>query len=213
MQITYFGHSAFQIGNLLIDPFISENPHTKTDPKNISCKIICVTHDHQDHIGDTFEIAKNTGATIVCIHEIAQLATSKGLKAEGMNLGGWLEIGDWKIKMVEAKHSCDLGHPAGFILKNTKHNQTIYHAGDTAFFSDMKLIREEKIDIAMLPIGGRYTMDITDASKAAKLINAEVTIPIHYNTFPVITADPLEFKNRLNANKIEIFKFDESREI
>jgi len=209
MKIKYFGHSAFLVDDLLIDPFIQGNPHCTSKVEDIKCKVICVTHDHLDHLGNAFEIAKNNDATIVAIHEIAELAASKGLKALGMNIGGTVHIEHWTIKMVNALHSSDIGHPAGFILKHRKVNKTIYHAGDTGLFSDMKLIGEEGIDIAMLPIGDRYTMGIREALKAVELIKPKIAIPIHYNTFPMIPANPAEFK----CPQAMVFGFNEEKDV
>ena len=210
MKIRYLGHSSFLIENLLIDPFISGNPKCNTDPMDIKCSIICVTHDHPDHLGDAFEIAKNNDAVVVAIHEIAQLASSKGIKSEGMNIGGTVKVGEWKIKMVNAQHSAGVGHPAGFILK--KSGKTIYHAGDTGLFGDMKLIGEEGIDIAMLPVGDRYTMGTDDALKAVKLLKPKIVIPMHYGTFPIINPSPDEFKNKCPV-RTEVFGIGEEKDL
>ncbi|MCD6367604.1 MAG: metal-dependent hydrolase [Candidatus Aenigmarchaeota archaeon] len=212
MKVKYLGHSCFLIEDLLIDPFISGNPKATVRPEEIKCKIICVTHDHSDHLGDAFEIARANDAVIVAIHEVAVLAQSKGLKAEGMNIGGSIEIGDWKIKMVEAKHSSDKGHPAGFILFNKKFNKTIYHAGDTGLFGDMKLIGDEGIDIALLPIGDRYTMGVDDAVKAVNLIRPKIAVPMHYGTFPVLTGTPDDFKEK-SPVRTEIFEIGEEKDL
>ncbi|MBI5332300.1 MAG: metal-dependent hydrolase [Candidatus Aenigmarchaeota archaeon] len=211
MRIKYFGHSAFLIEDLLIDPFIEHNPHCKIKAKDIKCNIICITHDHGDHLGDGFEIAKNNNAVIVAIYELSQLAQKNGLKSEGMNIGGWITAGDWRIKMTEALHSSQ-GHSAGFILHNTKVNKKIYHAGDTGLFGDMKLIGNEGIDIAMLPIGDRYTMGIADALKAVEFIRPKMVIPIHYNTFPIITADPEDFRKNCPVNTV-IFQANEEKDL
>jgi L-ascorbate metabolism protein UlaG (beta-lactamase superfamily) len=212
MKITYFGHSAFLIENLLTDPFLSGNPKCRTTPDEVSCNIICLTHDHDDHLGDAFEIGKRNNAVIVAIHEIAKYADSKGLRTEGMNIGGTIIVGDWHIKMVEALHSSNMGHPAGFILKHMEFNKTIYHAGDTGLFSDMRLIGDEGIDIAMLPIGDRYTMGIKDALRAVELIRPELVIPMHYGSFPAIAVNPWDFKQDCPV-EVEIFKPGEEKEL
>ena len=139
-------------------------------------------------------------------------STKQGIKSEGMNIGGEISIGAWRIKMVPAFHSCSRGNPVGFVLKNTEHGRTIYHAGDTALFSDMKLIGNEDIDVALLPIGGRYTMGIEDAVKAVELLNPHVVIPMHYNTFPAIRANAEEFKKKC-ASKVVILNPGEELEI
>ena len=210
MNITYFGHSAFLVEDILLDPFISGNPECKTEPGDIKCNLICLTHDHDDHLGDTVEIGKHNDATVVTIHEIAKFLSTKGLQTIGMNIGGWIAAGNWHIKMVEALHSSNLGHPAGFILKHREFNKTIYHAGDTGLFSDMELIGNEGIDIAMLPIGDRYTMGITDAIKAVDLIKPKLVVPMHYGTFPAIAVEPGDFKKECPVD-VEIFKIGEEK--
>ncbi|MCL7474799.1 MAG: metal-dependent hydrolase [ANME-2 cluster archaeon] len=205
MKLKYFGHSAFLIEDLLIDPFLTGNPKCTTEPKDVECSIICLTHDHSDHLGDAFEIAKNNNATIVAIHELAKAAGSQGLESIGMNIGGWVSAGEWDIKMVEAQHSSGMGHPAGFILNHRKYNRTIYHAGDTGLFGDMKLIGYEGIDITLLPIGDRYTMGIKDALSAVELIRPGLVIPMHYGTFPAISVDPGDFRKDCPV-EVEILK-------
>jgi len=190
MKINYFGHSAFLIDDLLIDPFITGNPNCPVKVDDIKCKMICVTHDHHDHLGDTFEIAKKNDATIIGISDIVKKAEEKKLKTELMNIGGSIKIRDWKIRLVPATHP---PNGVGFVLKKDK---TIYHAGDTGLFMDMMLIGGYKLDVAMLPIGGRYTMDIEQAVEACKLLKPKIAIPMHYNTWDVIKADPNEFKKK-----------------
>lgn len=190
MKIKFLGHSAFLIDDLLIDPFINKNPVCPVKVKDIKCKIICLTHDHWDHLGDAFEIAKNNDATIVSIYEIIKLAKEREIKVFGMNFGGPIKLKDREIMLVSATHS---GNPVGFVLKKDK---TIYHAGDTGLFLDMMLIGEYKIDITLLPIGGRYTMDVEQAIEACKLLKCKKAIPMHYNTWDTIKADPEEFKKK-----------------
>jgi len=209
MKIKYLGHSCFLIDDLLIDPFIKGNDKIDIDVNSISCKIICVTHDHFDHLGDAYEIAKNTGATIVAIPEICW-KLPEGLKGEGMNIGGEITVGDWTIKMVKAYHTCGVGSCVGFILK--KDGKSIYHAGDTGLFGDMKYIGEEGIDIAMLPMGGRFTMGVDDALKAVKLLNPKQVIPMHYGTFPILISDPKDFKEKCSCD-VNIFKLGEEKEL
>ena len=205
MKIRYLGHSGFQIEDLVIDPFIkgNESVKDKIDLSSIKCNIVCVTHDHIDHLGDSFEIAKLNNATVVCIHELSLEAEKNGVKAEGMNIGGIIEIGDWRIRMVESTHSSNLGSPSGFVLTNKKENKTIYHPGDTGLFYGMKLFKNFNIDIALLPIGGRYTMDVKDAVLAAEFIGAKKVIPMHYNTWPIISANPEELKDELSKKGIQ----------
>ncbi len=212
MKFKYFGHSAFLIDELLIDPFLTGNPNCSTLPGEVKCNIVCITHDHSDHQGDAFEIAGNNDATIVAIHEIAQAAASQGLESIGMNIGGWVSVGEWRIKMVEALHSSGMGHPCGFLLKKQGTGKTIYYAGDTGLFGDMKLIGDEGIDIAMLPIGDRYTMGIRDAVKAVDLIKPGLAVPMHYGTFPAVAVDPEEFKRQCPV-EVEIFQLGEEKDL
>ncbi len=212
MRAKFLGHAAFQFDDLLFDPFISGNKKVSESitPEDINCKIICVTHDHSDHLGDTFEIAKRNNAIIVACAELASDAKNHGLKAEPMNIGGEIKVGDWSIKMVSATHSCSRGTPAGFVVK--KDGVSIYHAGDTGLFLDMKQLSEENIDYALLPIGDRFTMGTKDAAKAAELINPEYIIPIHYNTWPPIEADPKSLEKH-TSKKILVFNLLEEKEI
>lgn len=210
MKIQFLGHAGFLIDDLLIDPFISGNPLAKVKPEDIKCKVICVTHNHPDHLGDAFEIAKRNNATIVGIHEIAVLAQEKGLKAEGMNIGGKLKINKWQIKMEIAFHSSASGMPCSFILK--KDNKVLYHAGDTGYFSDMERFKEYNIDIAFIPIGDRYTMGIEDALKCIKAINCKIAVPMHYATFPFIEQNPSKFKERCTC-RCEVFEIGEVKNL
>ena len=211
MKIKYFGHSTFQIDDLIIDPFIKDNKAASTKVADIKCKIICVTHDHFDHLGDTVEIAKNNNATVVAVGELARSIAAAGVKTEGLGIGGTIRIGSWKIKIVKAVHSSGTGPPVGFVLTNLSSGKKIYHAGDTALFGDMRLIGDEEIDIALIPIGGHYTMDADDALKAVELIRPKLVIPMHYDTFPVIKADALDFKKHCKA-KVEIMPAGSEKE-
>jgi len=224
MHITWLGHSCILIegeDKVIIDPFLSGNPVASKKVDEINVDIVAVTHGHGDHLGDAIEIAKK-GAALVAIHELAQYASSKGIEAIGVNIGGSVIIGKTKITMVPAFHSSGIdasnfsfsgGHPAGFVINSGK---TIYHAGDTCLFSDMKLIAElYKPEIAFLPIGDRYTMGPREAAIAASWIKADVTIPIHYNTFPVIKQDANEFKKMAEEKgaKVKILNVGERIEL
>ncbi|MFW6124111.1 MAG: metal-dependent hydrolase [Acidobacteriota bacterium] len=206
MQITWLGHSAVKIKGsktIYIDPFLSENPAASISPDEITeADIVIVTHDHSDHMGDAFPICKKTGATLVGIHEIAVMAESEGITSEGMNIGGTVDVKGVKIHMVNAFHSCDKGDPAGVVLEMD--NKTLYHAGDTSLTYDMKLIADFfHPDLSFLPIGDRYTMGINSASKAVEFTQTKKVIPVHYNTFPLVEADPQEFKKRV-GDKAEV---------
>ncbi|HZX11608.1 MAG TPA: metal-dependent hydrolase [Acidobacteriota bacterium] len=206
MQITWLGHSAVKIKGtktIYIDPFLSENPAASISPEEVSvADMVVVTHDHSDHLGDAFPICKKTGATLVAIHEIAVMADSEGITSEGMNIGGTVEVKGVKIHMVNALHSCDKGDPAGVVVEMD--NKTLYHAGDTALTYDMKLIADFfHPDLSFLPIGDRYTMGVQSASKAVEFTQTKKVIPIHYDTFPLVNADPEEFK-KLVGDKAEV---------
>ena len=200
MEITWLGHSAIKISGskmIYIDPFLTGNPAASTTPDKIDCAdIVVVTHDHGDHKGDSFQICMNTGATLVTIHEIAVEAQEKGITVEGMNIGGTVTVDGVKIHMVQAIHSAEKGDPAGVVIEMD--GQTLYHAGDTALTYDMKLVGEFfHPDLSFLPIGDRYTMGVPSAVKAVEFSQSKKVIPIHYNTFPLVEADPVEFKKRV----------------
>jgi len=220
MKITYFGHSAFLINSgkkILIDPFLSGNPKCKIKPSDVKADIILVTHGHEDHLGDTVEIAKNTGAKVIAIHEIQQFLLKQGINAIGMNIGGSINVDGIKIRMVPAIHSSSfkngyMGHSAGFVIH--LNDGVIYHAGDTGLFGDMKLIRElYNPDIAMLPIGDVYTMGVKEAAKAVEFLNPKIVIPMHYGTFPVLTGTPEEFKKLVKNVDVLVFEIGETKEV
>jgi L-ascorbate metabolism protein UlaG (beta-lactamase superfamily) len=207
INIIYHGHSAIELSfnnhKILIDPFINGNKHSKVKHSELKADYIVLTHGHEDHFGDTIEIAKNNNATVIAINELANFIASKGIKTHGMGVGGSWKFPFGKIKYTIAHHSSSyngeyMGDPAGVLL--TLGNKTIYHAGDTSLFLDMKLIGEmNSIDHAFLPIGDNYTMGIDDAVKAAEFLNCNAVTPIHYSTFPVIESDPEEFKRKIEA--------------
>lgn len=208
MKIIFYGHSFLQITNdkfsILIDPFISGNPLATTKGKDLKADYIILTHGHGDHIGDAIEIAKKNSSIIIATFEIVQYASKQGLSGHPMNIGGAKDFPFGKVKLTIAHHSSSFpdgsyaGEPTGVLL--TIDGVTIYHAGDTGLFYDMKLIGEmNKIDYAFLPIGDDFTMGIDDAVKATEFLNPKVTIPIHYNTFDLIKADPKEFKRKVES--------------
>jgi len=200
----WLGHAAFLIElggtKLLIDPWITGNPScplTLDELRDVDAiAIVCVSHDHADHLGDAFEICRRQGAKLVCVYEVGVKAQEAGVKADnvyGMNVGGTVELGGLKITLVPAIHSCSSGVPVGFVIRGE--DKAVYHAGDTALFGDMALIKKlyGPIDLALLPIGGYYTMGPVEAAEAVCLLEPRAVVPMHYATFPVLVQSADEF--------------------
>lgn len=201
MRITWLGHAGFEIEdrrNVVIDPFIKGNP--LAPDIELEPDIMAVTHGHADHLGDAVEIAQETGATLVAIHEIANYAAGKGVEAEGMNMGGTIEVNDVQFTMTQAWHSSGIdaaefgfsgGDPAGYVIED---RARVYHAGDTALFSDMRLIGDlYRPEVMLVPIGDRFTMGPREAALAVSWVRPEIAIPMHYDTFEAVEQDPDEF--------------------
>ncbi len=202
MEITWLGHSAILIKGsrtIYIDPFLSGNPAASTSPDKIKeADVIIVTHHHGDHLGDAFTLAKKTGAVVVGIHEVAVDAQTQGIPAEGMNIGGTVDVKGVKVHMVQALHSAEKGNAAGVVVEMD--GKRLYHAGDTGLTYDMKLIGEFfNPDLSFIPIGDRYTMGVPSAVKAVEFVQTKRVIPIHYDTFPIVKSDPQEFKRRVGS--------------
>jgi L-ascorbate metabolism protein UlaG (beta-lactamase superfamily) len=215
MSLTYLGHSCFEIQTkgkkILIDPFLVQVPEYNSE----GVTDILVTHGHGDHLGSAIEISKKTGATITAVFELANYCIRKGAHAQGIGLGSWINF-DWgRVIAVPAFHSSSAvdnsldepvytGCPCGFVIELSTH--TIYHAGDTSLSSEMKVIGElYSPDVAMLPIGGTYTMDIEHAAIAADWLDVSAIIPMHYNTFPPISVNIDEFEQVIrNKGKIPL---------
>jgi L-ascorbate metabolism protein UlaG (beta-lactamase superfamily) len=210
MEIVYHGHSCVQLitggKSILIDPFISGNPLAKTKPQEVKTDYILLTHAHTDHILDTEAIAKANDATVVASFELATYYGAKQLKTIGMNIGGQVDLGFAKAKMIHAFHSSSImleegkiiygGMPGGYIIQ--AEGLTLLHSGDTGLFSDMRMFGERyNIDVAFLPIGDLFTMGPDDALQAAEWLNARIVVPLHYNTFPPIRKNPSDFVRRL----------------
>ena len=212
MIIKWLGHSAFQIITneylkILIDPFISNNPVAPVKVEELSADIIMVTHGHNDHFGDTMEIADRTGAVILANHEHSIYLSRQGFECIGMNIGGTVDFQNIKVTMVNSNHSSDMdfieeigagGSSSGFIIK-LENGRKIYHSGDTGVFGDMKTVIRDiyNPNIALIPIGDRFTMGPMEATIAADWLNPEIVIPMHYNTYPIIEQNPLEFAERV----------------
>ncbi len=206
--ITWYGHAAIGIKTaehfVLVDPYLSSNPLASEKPDNLSPDFILVSHGHGDHLGDTRSIAKRTGATVICNTEISAWLTKSELQTHPMQIGGGFQFPFAYVKLTFAIHGSVLpdgtfgGNPCGFLI-TTPDQKKIYLAGDTGLFGDMRLIGEEGIDLAMLPIGGNYTMDPEDALRAVKLLNPRKVVPIHYDTFEIIRQDPQKWAGRVKA--------------
>ena len=223
-KLTYFSHAAVMIENkehcLLIDPYITGNPNAPIKANDLNPDFILVTHGHADHLGDTISIAKRTGATVVAPYELAVYCNQKGVEnIHPMHIGGAAKFPFGRVKLTQALHGSAspegtyTGNPCGFVI--TIDGKNVYHAGDTGLFKDMELIKDlDPLDIALLPIGGNFTMDVSDAVIALYMLKPKLGIPIHYNTFPQIQTNPEEFvklaeEKGLNA---KILQFGESIE-
>jgi L-ascorbate metabolism protein UlaG (beta-lactamase superfamily) len=206
VEITYHSHACFTIEvdgtHLLIDPFLSGNDLADVGPDEVEADYILVSHGHGDHVGDTVAIAKRTGATTISNFEIQSWLAGQGVeKSHPLHIGGGYNFPFGRVKLTIAHHGSALpdgsygGNPAGFLL--TLADKKIYHACDTGLFYDMKLIGEEGLDLAILPIGDNFTMGPDDALRAVKLLEPRVVVPIHYDTFDVIQQDPQAFADRV----------------
>ncbi len=197
MKLTYLGHSAWRIDGsrtIFIDPFLSQNPRSTTDPATIDrADYVLVTHEHRDHIGDAFEICRRTGAVLVSLHELSVKATDEGLRSIGANIGGLIKLDGLDLYFTQAFHS-GISNPSGIVL--VMDGKRIYHAGDTGLFGDMALIGaiHGPLDVALVPIGGHFTMDEVSAAKAVELLKPKIAVPMHYDTWPLIEASPDKFK-------------------
>jgi L-ascorbate metabolism protein UlaG (beta-lactamase superfamily) len=208
MEIRYLGHAAFELTHdgttLLIDPFLTGNPKATVEAGDLNPDVILLTHGHSDHYGDTVDIAKRTGAPVVAIVELAGEIAEQGVETFDPNLGGTVKF-DWGwVKLVPAWHTSTtpngtVNTPAGMVVNFG--GKTVYHLGDTCLFSDLQLVakRGNPIDVALMCIGGHYTMDRWDAVEAANLIGARQIIPCHYDTFPPIETDAQAFKADVEA--------------
>jgi L-ascorbate metabolism protein UlaG (beta-lactamase superfamily) len=220
LSITWLGHSAFSLRTpggkiILFDPWYTGNPSFPEQKKPTTADVIFLSHGHSDHITDAVATAKATGATVIGIWEVASWLGSKGVQnLEPMNKGGTVEVQGLRVTMTEACHSSSfeengivyLGEPAGFIVR-LENGQTIYFAGDTSLFGDMKMLAElYKPDIAFLPIGDRFTMGPDTAAIAAKWLGVRQVVPMHWGTFPLLTGTPEQLKQHLDGSGIQVLE-------
>jgi L-ascorbate metabolism protein UlaG (beta-lactamase superfamily) len=208
-KVTYLGHSGFLIETgehtVVIDPFLSGNPLATHSADDLKPTFILVTHGHGDHLGDALQLAKDNGATIIAPFELAQFCEARGATVHPMHIGGAYEFPFGRVKLTLALHGSAViddegitytGNPVGFLVKFP--DLTLYHAGDTGLFGDMKLIGyTSAIDLALLPIGDNFTMGPDDALIAAGMLHPKLVVPMHFNTFDVIQQDPDDFVSRL----------------
>jgi len=207
-QITFYGHATIGIEtgdfHLIVDPYFKGNVAIKTKMEEVKADYLLITHGHGDHLGDAIEISGRTGAMVICNTEIGDWLEKQGVETNLLQVGGSWQFPFGHLRMTFALHGSSLpdgtygGLAAGFLL-TTLQNEKIYLAGDTGLFGDMALIGEEGIDLALLPIGGLYTMDPQDALGALKLIKPKIVIPIHYNSVSRIRQDAEKWKEKVEA--------------
>jgi L-ascorbate metabolism protein UlaG (beta-lactamase superfamily) len=206
IKVTWYSHACFMIETndtqLLIDPFITDNPLSPVQADDLEADYIFVSHGHGDHLGDTVAIAKRTGATVIANFEIQNWVANQGVEnVHPLHIGGGFDFPWGRVKLTIAHHGSALpdgsygGNPCGFLFY--LQNKKLYHACDTGLFYDMKLIGEEGIDLAILPIGDNFTMGPDDALRAVKLIDPAQVVPIHYDTFDVIKQNPQTWADRV----------------
>ncbi|HQO83032.1 MAG TPA: metal-dependent hydrolase [Synergistales bacterium] len=225
-RLTFLGHAAFHLEgrglDALIDPFLTGNDMTHYSPGDFpDVNYIFVTHGHGDHLGDTPEIAKKTGATVVATVEMCSELAKAEVKSHPLQIGGAFTFPFGRVKMTPAWHGSGIQHEkgmlyggvaGGFLIGVDGHK--IYHAGDTGLTVEMGLLADDGVDVALLPIGGNYTMDIDDAVRAVRMIKPRIAVPMHFDTFPLIKASPEEFASKASGlAEIRVLKVGESLEI
>lgn len=225
MRLTYIGHSTFLLETsshrIVFDPYFEQNPVSRTKVKDVLCDYIVVSHGHDDHCADAVKLAQRNDATIIANYEIAEFFAKQGAKTHGMNPGGAHDFPFGRVKLTLAFHTSSteveganryMGVACGVLV--TADGANLYHAGDTALFSDMKLIGASRLDVAMLPIGDNFTMGPDDALLALGFLKPKLAIPMHYNTWPIIAQDADDFAKRATRKgyRVEPLKPGESLE-
>ncbi len=211
ISFTWLGHAAFSLDistrKILLDPFLTGNPLAAAKADEVEADYILVSHAHADHVGDTIDIARRTGAVVVCNNEMANWFIARGLEPDRVlrgNTGGTIDCGFFQAKLTIAHHSSSFpdgaygGQPNGFII--TAEDRRLYFAGDTALFLEMQLIGDEGVDVAFLPIGDLFTMGLSDSLLAVKFVHPRLVVPMHYNTFPFIVQDVTRWADRVNRD-------------
>ncbi|PLX24142.1 MAG: metal-dependent hydrolase [Ignavibacteria bacterium] len=224
MKLTYLSHSSFLLDDgthtVVIDPFLTGNPTAPLAVDSVKAQYVVLTHAHGDHLGDALDIAEKQNALIIAVNELANYASEKGVNAHNMHIGGAYNFPFGRVKFTIAHHGSSspeglyMGEPAGVVI--TMGGKTLYHCGDTGLFLDMQLIGErDHIDCMMAPIGDNFTMGIDDAVKAVEFVKPGLAIPIHYNTFPVIAADPQVFAKKVEAQGMQarVMEYGETLEL
>ena len=224
-KLTFYGHAAFDLQvedlHLLFDPYLSGNPAASASAEEVPADYILVSHGHGDHLGDTVKIARRTGATVICDAEISDWLRGQNVKTHAQHLGGGFQYPFGYCKLTLALHGSKLpdgsngGNPAGFLL-TLPDTKKLYFAGDTGLFGDMRLIGEEGVEVALLPIGDNFTMGPADALRAVEFIQPKVAIPMHYNTFPLIKQDAQAWKKLVEektSTKVVVLQPGESYSI
>lgn len=204
VRARWLGHASVELSSpdktLLFDPYITGNPLAPVKVEELKADYVLVSHAHFDHLGDTEAIAKASNALVISTAEIARLCEGKGLKAHAMHIGGKRSFDFGYVRLTPAFHGAGVegGHACGFVVNF--YGKRVYFAGDTGLFSDMQLIGElEPLDVAFLPIGDNFTMGVDDAVVAAEYLRPKTVIPMHYNTWPLIEADPYELQKKVEA--------------
>jgi L-ascorbate metabolism protein UlaG (beta-lactamase superfamily) len=227
MRVTWYGHSCFLLemadARVLIDPFLTGNGAAPVHASDVACTHILCSHAHEDHLGDTLEIAKQNNATVVAPYELAMYLEAQGLQVEDPMPGGTVQFRFGTVSLTPALHTSALeqqnghtipmGAPVGFIVSAA--GRRIYHAGDTALFSDMVLLSRPALDLALLPIGGYYTMDAADAVRALDYLCPRLAVPMHYGTNSKIQVDPRQFQTLAAeaGHRVQVLKPGESIEL